>query len=230
MYAGVEFMTSRGSVSSNENAKKHIQNAIFGLILVLSPTIVFGIINPDILHLDLNVSALKPDSLQHVDTTQTGMSDLQAMQCNSIVQKKTIAEPADHDRGGACSAIGTGWANYDTACCAITDSNHICCGYDPLNDQNHPAPPPPEAAAGNYTYDFYLRQQDYSDQDNGYCLMEHTYHYTSQASCTAALNSAKSSADDLYAASDNCAGTTTLGQITPKATYDQIIGLHACQE
>src|SRR3954471_7520596 len=33
MIAGVEFMTNRGSVSTNEKAKNHIRNAIFGLIL-----------------------------------------------------------------------------------------------------------------------------------------------------------------------------------------------------
>lgn len=53
MVAGVQFMTSRGSVSSNEKAKSHIQNALLGLLLVLAPTIVFGIINPEILHLNL---------------------------------------------------------------------------------------------------------------------------------------------------------------------------------
>jgi hypothetical protein len=73
MYAGVQFMTSRGSVSSNEAAKSRIQNAILGLVLVLSPTIVFSIINPDILKLDLNFSTLDPSTNKNssgkVDTT-----------------------------------------------------------------------------------------------------------------------------------------------------------------
>lgn len=66
MIAGVEFMTNRGSVSSNEKAKNHIRNAIFGLILVLAPTIVFSIINPDILNIDLSkeFENLKPSALK----------------------------------------------------------------------------------------------------------------------------------------------------------------------
>lgn len=69
MKAGVEFMTNTGSVSSNEKAKGDLRNAIIGLILVLSPAIVFGIINPKILDLNINVGGLKQGALQNVDTT-----------------------------------------------------------------------------------------------------------------------------------------------------------------
>ncbi|MDB4991945.1 MAG: hypothetical protein JWL75_190 [Parcubacteria group bacterium] len=59
MIGGVQIMTSQGSVTSNEKAKSHIQNAILGLILILAPTIVFSIINPDILKLNIDVSGLQ---------------------------------------------------------------------------------------------------------------------------------------------------------------------------
>lgn len=62
MWAGVDIMTSQGSVMSNEKAKSRIQNAVLGLILVLSPVVVFSVINEDILKLDLNFSALQPTS------------------------------------------------------------------------------------------------------------------------------------------------------------------------
>lgn len=52
MVAGVQYMTSSGSVSGNSKAKERIQNSLLGLLLVLAPTIVFGIINPSILNLD----------------------------------------------------------------------------------------------------------------------------------------------------------------------------------
>lgn len=67
MFAGFLFMTSRGSVASNEKAKSYIQNAVLGLILLLSPTIVFSIINPDILKLDLNFDKLQPGKLLDID-------------------------------------------------------------------------------------------------------------------------------------------------------------------
>lgn len=72
MIAGVQFMTSRGSVASNEAAKTRLRNALIGLLLVLSPTIVFGIINPSILDLNFgeNLSGLKTQELE----TFTGAS------------------------------------------------------------------------------------------------------------------------------------------------------------
>ncbi len=59
MRAGFYFMTNKGSVSENEQAKHLLQMSIFGLLLVLSPVIVFGIINPQILSLNFNVDKLK---------------------------------------------------------------------------------------------------------------------------------------------------------------------------
>jgi len=116
MYAGVEFMTSRGSVSSNENAKKHIQNAILGLILVLSPTIVFGIINPDILHLDLDVSQLTPSdnsiSAQNLSNAGNGNS------CYIYTAKKAVSQ----------TSCDTGWTQAPNTCCSLTTTDQICCG------------------------------------------------------------------------------------------------------
>jgi hypothetical protein len=59
---GAVLMTSQASFSKNKEAKGHIQNALIGLLLVLSPAIVFGIINPKILNLNLNFSSLKSGS------------------------------------------------------------------------------------------------------------------------------------------------------------------------
>jgi hypothetical protein len=60
MRAGFLFMVNKGSVSHNEQAKSIITNSVLGLVLVLSPAIVFGIINPKILNLSLDVTALQP--------------------------------------------------------------------------------------------------------------------------------------------------------------------------
>jgi hypothetical protein len=63
MRAGMYFMFNKGSVAHNEQAKSLISNSIFGLLLVLSPAIIFGIINPDILSLRLDVRSLQPGEL-----------------------------------------------------------------------------------------------------------------------------------------------------------------------
>lgn len=50
------------SVFEKREARHHIALAIFGLVLVLSPAIVFGIIDPRILDLKVDTSVLTPDS------------------------------------------------------------------------------------------------------------------------------------------------------------------------
>jgi hypothetical protein len=59
MRAGTYFFFNKGSVAHNVKAKELIMNSVLGLLLVLSPAIIFGIINPDILHLNLDVSRLR---------------------------------------------------------------------------------------------------------------------------------------------------------------------------
>ena len=61
MRAGILFMTNKGSISENEQARSLIQGSVFGLILVLSPVIVFTIINPQILELKLDTGTLKSE-------------------------------------------------------------------------------------------------------------------------------------------------------------------------
>lgn len=54
IWGGLEIST-KDSVSKKSDGKARITQAIFGLILVLSPVIVFSIINPSILNLSLNL-------------------------------------------------------------------------------------------------------------------------------------------------------------------------------
>lgn len=68
MRAGTKFFFNKGSVAQNEEGKHLIQNSILGLLLVLSPYIVFGIINPDILDLKLNVDGLRVAPLTEADS------------------------------------------------------------------------------------------------------------------------------------------------------------------
>ena len=63
MHGGIKFMTNKGSISENEQARSLIQGAVLGLILVLSPVIVFGIINPRILELNFDTSRLQTTTL-----------------------------------------------------------------------------------------------------------------------------------------------------------------------
>ena len=58
VWGGLEYST-QDSVSQKSDGKQRIYNAIGGLILVLSPVLVFSIINPSILNLSLKLPELK---------------------------------------------------------------------------------------------------------------------------------------------------------------------------
>ena len=61
VWGGLEIST-QDSISKQGAGREKIYNAIFGLVLVLSPVLVFSIINPAILNLSLNLPALKTAS------------------------------------------------------------------------------------------------------------------------------------------------------------------------
>lgn len=63
MFGGFKYMTSE-SIGSKSQGREDIQRAILGLLLLLSPVIVFGIINQDITRLDLDLGVLKHDRLE----------------------------------------------------------------------------------------------------------------------------------------------------------------------
>ncbi len=69
MLAGFTWMTAGGNSENVSKARSKIGNALFGLLLVLSPAIVFGIINPRILDLSLDFESLT--SNPNAGTTQT---------------------------------------------------------------------------------------------------------------------------------------------------------------
>ncbi len=57
IWGGLEYSLSE-SITSKGAGKSKIYNALFGLVLVLSPALVFSIINPKILQLNINMPAL----------------------------------------------------------------------------------------------------------------------------------------------------------------------------
>lgn len=59
IWSGLEIALNKDSVSKALEAKGRITQAIYGLVLVLAPVLVFSIINPSILNLSLNLPELK---------------------------------------------------------------------------------------------------------------------------------------------------------------------------
>lgn len=58
IWGGLEIST-QDSVSKKSDGRERITQAILGLILVLSPVLVFSIINPNILNLSLNLPPIR---------------------------------------------------------------------------------------------------------------------------------------------------------------------------
>lgn len=57
IWGGLEIST-QDSVSKKSDGKQRIYNAIFGLVLILSPVLVFSLINPCILNLSIALTPL----------------------------------------------------------------------------------------------------------------------------------------------------------------------------
>ncbi len=72
MYGGFTWMMSGDNTEKRSQAKKYIQNALFGLLLVLSPAIVFSIINPNILSLKIAFGSLAPSTSGSVPAATAG--------------------------------------------------------------------------------------------------------------------------------------------------------------
>ncbi|MBU6388780.1 hypothetical protein KGQ72_02825 [Patescibacteria group bacterium] len=70
-WGGLEIAMNKDDVSKITDSKGRIYNAIFGLVLVLSPVLVFSIINPSILNLSLNLPPLDTKSTQTPTSANT---------------------------------------------------------------------------------------------------------------------------------------------------------------
>lgn len=58
IWGGLEYSTT-DSIGNKEAGKNRIRNAILGLVLILSPALVFSIINPNILNLSVTFTPIK---------------------------------------------------------------------------------------------------------------------------------------------------------------------------
>lgn len=100
--AGVMYMGG-DSVTETKQAKQKISQAIIGLVLVLSPVIVFSIINPSILNLSIGgLSKLAPSPTTTTDSqtsTPTG-----APTCTTPIENNAPV-PSSNDQ--ACCKLQT---------------------------------------------------------------------------------------------------------------------------
>lgn len=135
MRAGVMYMGG-DSVTEKKDARALIGTSLAGLLLVLSPVIVFSIINPDILNLDIGAKNLQTTAGDGVaDFVADSSASTSCDQYNNIGLTRSSA---------SCSSLGSGWGDAPATCCALGQGER-CCGAatTPTNEEAGAAPPPP---------------------------------------------------------------------------------------
>lgn len=149
MIAGFKLAYSGGNYGAIEEARHNIQNAILGLLLVLSPTIVFGIINPDILKLEINTGIFDRNEVKEEGTYR--IQDPLIEKVSDKLTRNEYGEVKDvcrldfqgdaTDRVVLTSFLGKGDEDVGRACCRLMDGtfdteNPALCRLDNLIDND----------------------------------------------------------------------------------------------
>ncbi|MBU6214324.1 hypothetical protein KGM48_00555 [Patescibacteria group bacterium] len=120
IWGGLEIST-QDSVSKQSNGKERITQAIIGLILVLSPVLVFSIINPSILNLSLGIDKL--DTVTPASNNSDG---------------STGNQPSVIDPASGCNVVGSNGLFKTASCPNQAAANSFNCN-DPALSQVVPA-------------------------------------------------------------------------------------------
>lgn len=209
MRAGIMYMGG-DSVTEKKEAKNLIALSIGGLILVLSPVVVFSIINPEIL-------SLRIGNLQGLNATSTSRA-LQQLCSN---ENYNAFQAASVPTGGSCSdVLGNGWANVwsqEQACCEGLASGQTCCARS--STYQPPAPDPEDSPA---SYSFVTR-----DTTPPACkLPTSTRGFETKAACEANLESTSANVNTVI--TKNC-DNQYLNPPTPEARWNEIKDLPVCE-
>lgn len=117
---GITYMMSDTGVYEKRQARHHIELAVLGLVLVLSPALVFGVIDPDILKLSVDVSPITPPGSTTTNPPANAPND--GTSCTTISPGSTITEAqlsccADLQvEGQTCGAQAFGGGKYTCTC------------------------------------------------------------------------------------------------------------------
>ncbi|MDB5265407.1 MAG: seg [Parcubacteria group bacterium] len=126
IWAGFIFMGSADSVSKNTKARAKIMNAILGLVLVLSPFVVFSVINPKILNISLNFTGLQSKNGTGGD-----------VQVTPLTNGSTVPN-ADKTGGvygmSSCSPACTGTDVCSNSTCISSTQNQNQCQYKTITN------------------------------------------------------------------------------------------------
>ena len=139
MRAGLLYMGG-DSVTETSEARRLIATSILGLVLVLSPVIVFQIINPNILSLNVGFSGLIPATQTSAPAASTPAATTPAPAATpaptspsnpppSTIPSTGAVNPACHSMpdGTTINSSGGSQENSDEQCCANQSNAHLQC-------------------------------------------------------------------------------------------------------
>jgi hypothetical protein len=202
MRAGIMYMGG-DSVTEKKEAKNLIGLSIAGLILVLSPVIVFSLVNPEILSLKIGrIEELNVDLATSTASTTTPLPSTEQGVCS--VQYAQLGRSMSE-----CSAIGPDWETTSLSCCSHLGGQGFCCG------RKASAPPPPPVEG--FSYQIAVRQQNLGTDAiiNGpYCIKYESQSFTGSSASTqcgtasVGRTSALTTAGTPHALVRTCAGET----------------------
>lgn len=130
IWGGLRIATNQDNVSVITDSKGKIYNAIFGLVLVLSPVLVFSIINPSILNLSVNLPPLDTKSGTLNQTSGTGGTVAQTQApstgCTTTRSGPYLETVICASQNYASSYSCQNALSPTISACAVEDSNGNC--------------------------------------------------------------------------------------------------------
>ncbi len=119
VWGGFLWMGSGASVTNKEAGRHKIMMAIFGLVLVLSPYVVFQFINPSALSMKLGTSSVK--------ITQPAVQSQNTQLCKETIPTGTRLVESIKVSGGCSSQKAKDYTNIaEYNCKSTTDPNLVC--------------------------------------------------------------------------------------------------------
>jgi type IV secretory pathway VirB2 component (pilin) len=220
MRAGVMYMGG-DSITEKKEARDLISMSVIGLILVLSPVIVFSIINPDILSLRLGAIKLDPVSEQGAQDPFASSANPAAAKAICSQYSGTNLKTIPNPQNLFCNKLpgaGDGWSSVPE-CCPNLPSGSACCGYSPSN--KGAATPPPITSAGTFHYSALVPDST----TKATCSQEFkSSNFTTNTLCVADMN--RTIQGGTKAVTLDCSGKTVN---TPTTVFNKLSALPVCQ-
>ena len=227
MRAGVMYMGG-DSVTEKKDARNLITLSIVGLILVLAPYIVFSVINPAILRIDINAEDLKTEiqTIQHTQnpgSAYTGNSPEAAAAriCQTSPQKQAVTLATNQT---CAQRLGPTYAEIPAQCCSGMAAGATCCAVDSVNAANVAQQAVAAQNAGIGTFNYTVSTRDINYDTGADCRLDSTSrNFPTLAACTADMNVNSSRAG--YALNRACDSSYPH---TPAAAWNAVKDLPMC--